>query len=667
VTAAIVVVTALLLVPGVGAALAFAGPGTLSIESRLALAFGLGYALVAGVATLLALGRVFSLPTFVAGVVLATAGVWVAALRRASPRAHAEALVAQAREAPVALGAGLAVILAVAVTRPLYPAEISLGVRSAWRYWADGLEVAAAGQVPAHTQQWGMEIPTTVSKAGFNAFQGGVSFLLGPQPLPAMYGILFVSAVGLVAALLGLGRELGFGIFAPLVPALTVLVPGRLPLSHEMAKDLKWYTAEDVGRMAAFSALVAAMYVVRAERNRVLPVVTGAALALAALTHLVPALVVDVLLVFYALSTIVRDRPRLRQAVVRAGGIAAVFVVCYGGALALSGGDVGFQRATGEEFTGIPAGVDATRSFARGELTPRREQDGPFLVSPRNLLARYGEQTVDRPGWAWLGLVGVGALGVASVVMVLLARRFLTAAAMAWGLFATTMLVALFFSWRYDTTVPGDWGARRLYDYGVLVPALLVPALLAAISRPWIRGRRTTAAVLAILVGLIGVGAAVNRVPGDRNLGRGKAGLKVIEQVADVVPCGSRMLSNARTAGTWEATTGRRAVTEGMAPFLRPQVMGRVLPVLTGANEFFAHPRANQEFLKEQRVEYLVVVKPAVWIGTNGGRVPGERDAEHVASVPGVDLVHRDRRVAIFAVGSHNSREEDGQRGRCPL
>ena len=83
-----------------------------------------------------------------------------------------------------------------------------------------------------------------------------------------MYAILTVTAVGVVAALLALGRDLGLGIFAPLVPVLILLVPAGLPFAQEPSNDLRYYTAEGVGRMVAFSALVIGMYAVRAERRR---------------------------------------------------------------------------------------------------------------------------------------------------------------------------------------------------------------------------------------------------------------------------------------------------------------------------------------------------------------------------------------------------------------
>jgi hypothetical protein len=619
--AALVLVAALLLVPGIGAALALAPPGAARIETRIALAFGLGYTVVAGVAIVLVVARIFTLPTFVVGLVLVTAGVWVAALRRASLGAHAAALRAQARDGPIVLAGGLAFLVAVGVTRALFPADTSLAIRSAWRYWADGLEVAAAGHVPAHTGQWGTQIEPTTSKVVLNAFEGGVSFLLGPEPLPAMHAILVVAAIGLAAALLALGREAGLRLLAPLVPALVILAPSRVPLSQEMSSDLRWYTAEDVGRMVAFAGLVAGVYALRTRAGRLPFVATGLVLVAAGLTHLVPTVMAALLLTFFALAAVVVARMELRRALVGGAIVVVVFLVAYVAVIGLSGGDLGFQRATGSKFQGVPANVDATRSFSRGSYAPLTHKEGHFLIPPKTLLLHYGEVTVNgRRGRD--GLIGLVLLGVAGLVAAWFVRTLFPAVAMAIGLGAAIYVAALFFSFRYDTRVPGDFGSRRLYDYIAVVTGLLIPAVLEAGTRLVMPRIRWGAAALASAAAVVAVAAAAYSVPADRSLQRAAAGEAVIARVAETVPCGARMLVNARTAGTWEATTGRHPLTEGHAPYLRPDVMEKALRVLIGANTFFDDPAAHRDFLTRERVQYLVVVKPQIWVGTAGQRRP---------------------------------------------
>ena len=469
-TAEILVVAALLLVPGLGAALAFAAPGAISIEMRLALAFGLGYGVVAGSAALLALAHVLTRPVFVATVVVATVSVWALALRRASPRSHLSAFREQAREAPFALAAGLGLLLAIAITRPLYPAESSLGVRSSWRYWADGLEVAAAGHVPAQTQQWGTEFPSTVSKVVLNSFQGGVSLVIGPDPLPAMQAILIVSSVGIAAALLALGRELGLRTFAPLFPALVVLAPEWLPLSPEIASDLRYYTAEDMGRLAAFSGLLVGIYAMR-TRSPIPAVLTGLMLAVAGLTHLIPALIAGLILLLYALAVVVMDRGLLKKALVTGAVAAAVFGCSYVAAIGLSGGDLGWGGARKETPSlTLPSHIDPSRSFTRGALTSKFPQEGSFLIAPGELLRLYGTEAVDHPVRGRYTVVGIALVVLLSIGLVVVARSFLPLAFVVCGLTFTLLAVAALFSFRYDTVVPGDWGTRRLYGYVAFGP-----------------------------------------------------------------------------------------------------------------------------------------------------------------------------------------------------
>jgi hypothetical protein len=667
--AAILLVGALVVVPGAGASLALAPPGGITIESRIALAFGLGYGLVAGVATALALAHVFSRPAFIAGVIVATVVVWVLALRRAPVREQAAKLAEQAREMPFVLGAGLALLLAVAFTRALYPIESSLAIRSAWRYWADGLEVASAGHIPTTASQWGTEIPATVSKLVLNNFEGGVSYLLGPEPLPAMDGILTITAIGVAAALLGLARELGLTMAAPLVPALVILVPDRLPLSHEISNDLKLYTGEGVGRLAALSAVIVGIYALRGRERWTPAIVAGLLLALAGLTHLVPTLIGGALLALFAIAFVVVDRSRLRTALVRGAVATLAFAVSYGGMTVLSGGDLGLQRATSHaSFSGLPPNVDPTLSFSHGRYVDLEPKHGRFFIPPRDIVARYAEDTIDRPTYGKVGLGFLALLFVASVVAVWFERRLFVVTAVAWGLAGTILTVALLFSYRYDTLIPANFGVRRLYDYAVIPPALLIPALVEAAAAPFARRKRFVIPAVAVAIGVLAVTTAIMRTPGDRTLERGEAGKKVFASVARYVPCDARMLANTRTAGSWEAWTGRLAVTEGMSPFLRPEVMGRILPILVGANDFFRDPQANRDYLDRQRVDYLVVVSPGIWFGWGGtGRDPQPDDAAKIAALPGVSQVYRDKRTAIFAVGQQPAIPSGGLPQRCPV
>jgi hypothetical protein len=663
---AVLIVSALILVPGLGAALALAAPGALELETRLALVFGLGYALVAGVAIMLTLARVLSLAPFVAAVTVATVAVWALALRRASFRAHAEAVRSEFWEAPFAHGAGLAMLLALVVARATYSVDYNLSISSPWRYWADGLEIAAAGRVPQESAQWGGEIPTTVSKVVLNAFEGGVSLLLGPDPLPAMEAILAVVVVGLAAALLALGRELGLSIFAPLVPGVILFAPGWLPLSPAFSRDAAGYVAENVGRLGAFCGLVAGLAAIRAGGRWPLAMVSGLLLIVGGLSHLIPALIAGALLVLYALWALLQGPARPIAAAL--GVTAVTFVIGYLAIVGLAGGDLGFERATsGATFTELPRRVDPTVSFHRGAFARRERAHGRFQIPPDRVITAYPVRAVgskDEPGWSELLFLVPFAL--ATVLMLLLAPRLSALAVLAWGLAVTVVMVALAFSLRYSTQIPADFGVRRLYAYAGLLPGLLVPGLLEAIGSRVAARRPVVLRALCLVAGVLASALALATIARGRDHAEAEAGRQAIDRVASVVPCNGRMLANGRTAGTWEALTGRRAITEGMAPYLRPRLMDEILPRLVGARQFFKDPAEHADFLVRERVGYLVLVRPGAWVGTGGGRLP-PTDYEGVAALPGVESVYADQRVEVFAVGDAAVSAAGSQPARCPL
>ena len=659
----ILIVTALVVVPGMGAALALAPPAAISIETRVALVVGLGYALVAGTAMALALAHVLSRVSFVVGVIVIALTAWALALRRAAPRAHAAAFSAQAREAPFALATGLAVISAVALTWPLYPAANNFDKHAPWRYWADGLEIAAAGHVPATTDQWGAVLPTAVDKVVLDAFEAGMSFLIGPAPLMGMRAVLTLAAIGLAAALLGLGRELGLRAFASLVPALVLLFAGHVPISSEIADDLTTYKAEDVGRVVALTALLVGMYALAKARSRLLGVAAGAMFALAALTHGISAVVAIAMLVFFGLATLVSDRPHRRSAAVIGTLILAVSVVGYAGMIRLSGGDLGFQRVTsGPTVAGFPRDIDPAVSFDHGEVVRISPHEGHFLIPPGDIATTYAEATVvsDSPAF---GAVILGLLALATVIVVLVAKRLFVLAVVSWGLVATMIVGALFFSFRYDTKIPGDFGVRRLFDYAALPTALLVAAVLDVCASRF--PRRTVlvpAAVSLLAIGLV-VAAAVDRIP-ERDQGpHPTSSVAAFNQVAGVVPCGARMLPNARSAGAWEAMTGRRSILEGLAPYLRPEVTNRVLPTVIEARKFFRDPDAHRAFLARERVDYIVLVRPNAQMGS----LPPYGTARgKIESLPGARVISESPSVRVIALGPSARRKTALQPRRCP-
>jgi hypothetical protein len=663
----IALVCALVLVPGVGASLAFAAPAAISVEGRIALAFGLGYALVVGAAVGLALAHMFFLVTFVVVIALVTVGVWALALRRAMPSAHWAAAREQAREAPLTLATNAALLIAIAATSLAHPATGNLAHRSAWRYWADGLEIAADGYVRPESRQWGMELPTTVSKVAMNAFEGAISLLAGPEPFPAMRAILVVAAVGLVAALLALGLELGLGIFAPLLAALVLLAPNWMPLGSEISRDLTRYTAENVGRMAGFCAVLVGVYAWRSGASLRIAALAGGLLAVCALTHGIPALISCLILLFYAVGVLFGDRALLRPLLRQGLVMIAVLGVTYVGVVGLTGGDLGFEGAGRSSFADFPSDVDPTRSFSLAKISPPAPPDGRFLVGPRRLVRTYVDAIFSRPPSPWYGIAALFVLLLASAYIAWRQRSLVRIVVVAWSLAIAILGAAFFFSYRYKTQIPGHFGQWRLYDYAVLVPALLVPAILAGAFAELRPSRRFTLATGAALVALVVVFAASAHIR-DGSPRQAAVGLETMRDVASVVPCDARMLVNARTAGSWEAITGRRALTEGRAPFLQSDVLHRVLDTLVGANEFFRDPSEHRAFLDEKDVDYVVVVRPGIWFGWGGsGHSPIWHKPDAVAALPHVHPVLRNSRVSVFAVGSNPPVQADSQPTRCPL
>jgi hypothetical protein len=664
--AAVAYVGLLLVAPGLGAVLAVFPPKSISFPSALTLVLGFGYAVTALSATLLAVFGVIGAVTFPVAVGVATVVLWGLAIRRHGLRARVSAWREAARADPVPTALGLAVILLYAGIRyHRFSPFLDYDIAAASRYWADGLIIAHAGHIPALTHGWGTAYPTTVSKVVLNSFVAGVSYRLAP--LTGMAAVLWISAVGLYTGLWALARELGLRVAAPLLPVLLIAVPSLLPLNPEMTRDLDVFTGENLGRMVAVAAFIAGIQAVR-TRHRATTAAAAVTLMAAAGTHLIPTAVVAGLLIVYAVVYGLSIHG-VRRALLTAAIIAGVAVAGWGALVAGSNGGLGFQRVGGSgSVTGFPAFYDPARSFqlARPIFVPGRARHAYYFL-PRTIL--YEDisttlgSTAHKPGWKAYALLAVAfAAAVALVVL----RRFelVWIGAMAIALAAAILVAALAFDYRYSTVVPADFGPVRLYDYNALPLVLVACGVLEVCGRLIARLDRRAVYVLQTVV-LVAAVAAVWNVRPMRSTATATTAGQLFATVRADVPCNARILTDARTAGAFAALTGRQSIVEGMAPYLNPAVLHRVLPVLFGARTFFTAPAAHADFLRSEHVDYVLLVKGRkVTIGQTG-RLGRRVDYAGVRALPMLHLVARRPAFELYSVGPPASPPPGGFTGRC--
>jgi hypothetical protein len=609
------------LVPGAGATLAAFRPGRLTVEAAVALSFGLGYAATALTATVLAVTHTMGRTGFVIAWALLTLVLWGAAARRRSLRPHLRALVADARAARWTLAPGLIGLGAFAVQKlRMDPGTLLSSSEAAWRYWGDGLEILHAGRVPETTLQWGMVLPTTVSKVVLNSFEAGIASVAPHGAPPTMMALVWLGAVGLFAALLALGRAIGLGPLAVWVPAVLLVAPAALPLNSEFAEDTTTYRVETLGRMLAVCAAVVALAIVRGRGGRREAVVAGVLLGAGAGTHLIPVAVLGVFVVLYAAASLALDgagrRRRAGRIAWAAGAAALVTVVVWLAALGASGGDLGFQRARGSGgYPGFPATLDPTKTFEVVKPShPRGRRSGwairPSQIGTVAVSSVFNEVQIATPRRDFAGLA---LLAIGSAAALLRRRRSLGPAVVAaWATAVVLVGLGLYFSHRYRTFVPATFGPRRLFEYGVLLAVLTAVVVASAAFRETAarigrrRGRtvrRAGAVVAAALAVLVAASVSPRQTsPLEQR------GFQLMQTLARTVPCDARMLVNVRTAGSFEVLARRTSVDEGMAPYLRPSVLRRVLPVVLGAKAFFKDPAANRAFIDRERVDVVIAV-----------------------------------------------------------
>ncbi len=644
---AILTASLIVLIPGIGAALALHPPGEVSLATRIALGFGLGYATVALTGVVLEVLHVLSEGTFVALLAAVTITLWVTAVRRGGLRAHASALATELRAERWVAGSGLAMLAAFAIMRLQFSPLINFSMFGPWRYWADGLEIADAGRVPHLTLQWGATYTPTVSKVILNSYHAGLSYMIGSAPLPAMGALLWVASVGFAAALWSLGRELGLTRTAALLPPLVLVL-----LDNELHRDLDVYTAENVGRMAAVCALALGVRTLRHRSGRADTVATGVLFAVAAGSHGIPAFVMMLGLGCYAVALMLVE-PDRRGVVLRVAAVLAVTVLVWGASLGLSGGDVGFQGAkSSNRYAAFGPNVDPTASLFTGELVKRAPDSGHWYIAPEHLLRGFVASSITRPASdLWLFAVPLGTLLVAVVMLLRFPDELRPLGLAFWLLGAVLVAVALLFSYRYSTYIPGTFGPHRLYDYACLLLTLIALACLEAALGTLGRLRRWLPAVAAAaLILTFGATAALAGGPARHGwLDNGHKAVAVTDWVNANLPCGSRLLVDRLTLGTFAAQTGRVSVAEGMGPYLRPTELHTVLDIVLGAHAFFRDPAAHRAFLRSHAVDYVLVVKD-VRLGSMVDTLEKGVDPARFHDAPFLKLVHSDANVDVYRV-----------------
>jgi hypothetical protein len=641
-----VIETIVLLLPGGVATLALFPSDVVSIPGRVALSFGCGFAVVglvsAGLVTFSALNEA----SFLATLTLVTIGLLIIAIVRGSPRSTLKALVAEIRAEPVALGIGIALIVAVALVRLPFSPLYSIVADTPMRYWADGLEIATAGQIPDQTLQWGTSYEPATSKMLFNSFTASMSLATGPHALANIAGLTWLGALGLMASMWWAARELGLDLLAPLFPLLAI--SNQLFLSIEMTYDVNPYRAELFGRMLAFCGFALALRALREGWSWPRYIIIGVLFGLAAATHLVPTALLVGVLFCYGVYRFIRRRLTLAETVRLAGGAVAAVAVLFS-LWTLPGGNLAFKGTSGDEaFAGVSGGNDPTLLFVSGRRRPLDAADRRgWYAPPQRLMRKYLSAALgvmpDNP-WPLLG-------GITAAMVALLGfapERLRPVALAALALTVSTVAATLAADRFYSSFALANFGSRRLFDYAPLMLWLLLLLLAEWLLDGLERLRKHAAPALAIvlsaglgLVLLPNLATAATPMPW---VGRQLDDLNWVRANA---PCDARILSNIRTGGTYQVLTGRVGVNEGMGPFFRPEMLDRVNRFLVEMNDFFGEPREGKTFLETYGVDYVVLVRGA-------GANPNLRTAlgfpEQMAKSPFLQLVYMGERANIYQV-----------------
>ncbi len=628
------VVACVIAVPGIAASLAAFRPGEVAIVTRLAAAFGLGFAAAGGCAFVLAATHAFRLSFYIPLWLVVSAALWVVAIRRASIHDQATALIDDVNKNLFPLLLGAVVVAAVLIAHVSY---LHLLGAPRYVYYLNGLEIANSHGVPSRTLEYGQSWAPATDKIFLDAFTGVVALIsnnvaVGPGVL------LWVSTFGAAIGLWAAAWELGIRRVGGLLPLL--LLGNSLILNIAVVTgDFTDYRSEDFGRAVAFCALALGIFAIR-ERRTLPAIIAGLVLGAASGTHLVPVVVVAIGLLFTGVAEFLRShgtRNRLapfQYGIILAavGGVAGVIIRIF------AGGSFGLGGASSPStYNSIRTSFDPTAYLYYGGFIPRaKANSGLWYLPPSQTL--YGMMTGSHFHWpSWALWVIFSAAVVATVALFLLARDELRdAGVVGLGIFLGVMVIALAFDFHYHIYLEATFGVRRLREatsLGLIIIALgVIEGLIALLARH--RARLAVAVSAVVVIALAAWMLPNNSLRLDTRLSHQRTVL--INWMRTETPCNARFLVNQRTEGPVTSLTGRYALLEAMGPFLRVDKLPYVVNLLLDSRQFFQNPQANEAFLRQHNISYVVVSRVPFLLG-----YPGPTGVTNVAKMNSAPFLQR--------------------------
>ncbi len=641
-------VACLLAVPGIGASLAAFGPGEVSIVTRAAAAFGLGYAAAGGCAFVLSSTHLFRLAVFLPLWLAVSVLLWVLAVRRASLREQARAALADIRANGFPLAVGAAVLVAVLV---IHWGFLTYLGGPHYVYYLNGVEIANAHGVPASTLEYGQSWPPATDKIFLDAFTG-VLVLFSQNPLTGPGVLLWLSVLGCGLGLWASAWELGLRRTGGLLPLL--LLANGLIFNTNMSNGFSEYRAEDFGRAVAFCALALGIVAIR-EGGWRRTLIAGLVLAAASGSHLIPALIVVLALTCIGVARLLYDADwKARWVTLRNGLIIGGCGGLLGLAIrAFAGGTFGLGGASNQAaYAAIHTRFDPTEYLYYGGFVPRDPPGSglhPYL-SARQLISGFitSGLGIYLPRWQVLLILAVALAG--SVLLFAKVKTDLRIVGLAGlGIFAGIVIVALVFDYRYHVFIDATFGQRRLGNYSslgfILVGLAFLEGLILLLERTsppvLIAGAIIPVVFLtAWLLPSSGLTGGLHQASQQR--------LKLVNWIRAHTPCGARFLVNQRSEGTLASLTGREAVSEGMGPFLRPSTLPYVVGLMLGARSFYTDPQAHEAFLRQHQISYVIVANWGELIGYGGPEGNANLSALNASSF--LHPVYATRAVRVYQV-----------------